>query len=201
MVRRHVVRMARQSVPSREALAQNRFLKPVAHRVLAPELWRFTRRSVPRGVALGLFVGILFLLPGAQIAGSALLALPLRANVPIAVAMTFLTNPVTTPFVIAISYYVGRVLFGRSGDMSEVMALFEHHATISQWLAWLLSETAPMLFFGLLVVALATSGAGYLLSIWLWRERMSRKWRRRAHRAGEGPPMASGDLGLTGGTS
>ena len=35
--------------------------------------------------------------PGVQIIGAALLALPVRANIPIAAAMTFLTNPLTTP--------------------------------------------------------------------------------------------------------
>ena len=46
MVKRRIIHAARQSIPSRESLAENRFIKPVAHRVLAPELWRFTRRSV-----------------------------------------------------------------------------------------------------------------------------------------------------------
>ena len=41
-----------------------------------PALWRFTRRSVPRGVALGLFVGIFVVIPGLQIFGAALLATP-----------------------------------------------------------------------------------------------------------------------------
>ena len=56
----------RRTMPTRESMEQNRLLRPVAHRVLAPELWRFTRRSVPRGVALGMVTGILF--PVAQIA-------------------------------------------------------------------------------------------------------------------------------------
>ena len=41
---------------TRDQIERNRFLKPFAHRLLRSELWRFTRRSVPRGVALGLFV-------------------------------------------------------------------------------------------------------------------------------------------------
>src|SRR3546814_5191395 len=85
------------NAPTRESLENNRFLAPVAHRVLEPSLWRFTRRSVPRGVALGLLVGIFLLIPGVQIAGAALLALPFRANIPLAAAMTFLSNPATTP--------------------------------------------------------------------------------------------------------
>ena len=66
--------------PSRESFERSRFLRPFAQRVFHPALWRFTRRSVPRGAALGLLVGIFFLIPGVQIAGAALLALPVRAT-------------------------------------------------------------------------------------------------------------------------
>ena len=52
-----------------------------------PELWRFTRRSVPRGVALGLFSA--FIIPVGQIFLAAFLAWPARANVPLAAAVTF----------------------------------------------------------------------------------------------------------------
>ena len=52
-------------LPTREEMAGNRWLAPIAHRFLSPELWRFTRRSVPRGVALGLFSG--FIVPVGQI--------------------------------------------------------------------------------------------------------------------------------------
>ncbi len=65
-----------------------------------------------------------------QIAGAALLALPVRANVPIAAAMTLFSNPATTPFILGFSYYVGRIMLGRSGDMSAFAALIEHHASI-----------------------------------------------------------------------
>ena len=174
-----LARWWRASMPSREGLAANRFIKPVAHRVLAPELWRFTRRSVPRGVALGLLVGIFLLIPGLQIAGAALLALPVRANVPIAAAMTFLSNPATTPLILAMSYYVGNLLLGRSGNVSQVMALIEHHAGLSEWSSWLLSETAPIMLFGLLVVSVVSAAIGYLVSSWLWRSRMARKWKAR----------------------
>ena len=47
----------RSHVPTRETLERNRFVRPFAHLILRSELWRMTRRSVPRGVALGLFVG------------------------------------------------------------------------------------------------------------------------------------------------
>lgn len=176
MVKRHFVRLYRENVPTREGLANNRFIRPVAHRVLAPELWRFTRRSVPRGVALGLLVGILLLIPGLQIAGAALLALPVRANVPLAAAMTFLSNPATTPFIVGLSLYIGNIMLGRTADMSRFMAMIEHHAGLREWTAWLVSETAPALVSGLLVVSVVVAAAGYLVADWLWRARVARKW-------------------------
>src|SRR3546814_6575540 len=84
----------RKNSPTREELLESRFVKPFAHRVAHSHLWRFSRTSVRRGTALGLFVGIFFLIPGVQILGVALLALPFRANIPIGAAMTFLSNPV-----------------------------------------------------------------------------------------------------------
>ena len=80
-------------VPTREQLEKNRLVRPLARR---SELLRFTRRSVPRGVSVGLLVGIFAMIPGIQIVGAALLCMPFRANVPLAVAMTFLSNPATT---------------------------------------------------------------------------------------------------------
>ena len=38
-----------EHAPRRETFENSRILAPIAHRVLAPELWRFTRRSEPRG--------------------------------------------------------------------------------------------------------------------------------------------------------
>lgn len=171
------------NVPTREQLERNRLLRPVAHRVLAPALWRFTRRSVPRGVALGTFVGIFLMVPGLQIAPSALLALSFRANVPLAVAMTFLSNPATTPFILYGAIYVGNLLLGRGADVAGFMALVEAGASWSQWSAWLVSEAAPALVLGLAVIAAASAVVGYLGSALFWRWRIARKWRRRHNRS------------------
>ena len=46
-----VSRWINRNLPKREELEHNRWIGPLARR---HELWRFTRRSVPRGVAVGL---------------------------------------------------------------------------------------------------------------------------------------------------
>lgn len=171
--------------PTRESLEQSRALAPVAHRILEPSLWRFTRRSVPRGVALGLFVGIFLLIPGVQIAGAAMLALPFRANIPVAAAMTFLSNPATTPLILMASVWIGNWMLGRSADASGFMALVDGHASIREWTGWLLSEAAPAMLLGLFLISVASAVVGYVIADRFWRHRMGRKWQARKLRIGK----------------
>jgi uncharacterized protein (DUF2062 family) len=170
------------NMPSREQMAASRWIKPFGRfgkRILHSEFWRFTRRSVPRGVAMGLFVGVFFLIPGVQIIGAALFCIPVRGNIPIAAGMTFLTNPFTTPFLIIASIPVGN-WFGFHADKTAVMAMYTRSAPVSEWLAWLASDAAPALVSGLFIVALASGAIGYFLAIVIWRQWVARKWRRRA---------------------
>jgi uncharacterized protein (DUF2062 family) len=169
-------------MPTREEVAKSRWIKPFGGRVMQSEYWRFTRRSVPRGVGVGMFVGIFALIPGVQIIGSALLSLPFRANIPVAAAMTFLTNPATTPFLILGALEVGSVLGFRT-DIASFYALRESGAGIGEWLAWMFSDAAPALISGLFIIGIVAALVSYGLSILFWRWWTGRKWRRRARRA------------------
>ena len=172
------VAWCRRSMPTREQMERNRMLRPIAHRVLAPELWRFTRRSVPRGVALGMVVGVL--VPVAQTPVAALAALPVRANVPVAAVTTFITNPFTTPPIWVAAYWLGRWMlrFDRHVPGRPVA-----EAANAGWLQWLLSEAGPATAAGLVTIALGLAVAGYALSALGWRLWIARKWR---HRHDEG---------------
>ena len=100
-------RFIHRNSPSRDEVLASPWLKPFGQRIAHSELWRFTRRSVPRAVFAGLFIGIFLMVPGLQIVGAALMAMPMRANIPIAAAMTFLSNPLTTPFFLLAAIDVG----------------------------------------------------------------------------------------------
>lgn len=178
----------KKQAPTREGWETNRFLKPFARRIFVPELWRFTRRSVPRGVALGLIVGIFLMIPGLQIVGAAVLALPFRANIPIAAAMTFLSMPATTPFILAASIYIGNLVLDVGADVASFKALIASNASFSQWLSWLFSEAAPALLLGLLIIAVVAAAIGYVIAVFVWRWWLVRKWRGRpGHVSKAGP--------------
>ncbi|MFO6447631.1 DUF2062 domain-containing protein [Erythrobacter sp. NE805] len=156
-------------------MAQNKYLAPIAHRFLSPELWRFTRRSVPRGVALGLFAA--FIIPIGQIFLSAFLALPTRANVPLAALVTFVTNPFTLPFWAAIAYKLGEFLLRWD---ATAPAIATAKAGSGTW-AWLVEayQVAGATVVGYLVLSVVTPILGYVVSVWVWRAVVSRKRARR----------------------
>lgn len=169
----------RKNMPTREALAGNRYTR---HLALRHELWRFTRRSVPRGVAVGLLVGIFALIPGIQIVGAALLCVPARGNIPIAAAMTFLSNPATTPLILIASAMIGNFL-GFHADVSTVWAMVDDGATLGQWTRWFFSDAAPAVLVGLAVLSVVTASVGYLLASVIWRPIVMRRRSRRLHAA------------------
>lgn len=171
----------RRNLPSREEMERNRFLRPIAHLVLRPELWRFTRRSVPRGAAVGMAVGIILLIPFSQFVLAALFCLPFRANIPIAIAMTLFTNPVTTPLFVLASLWVGNRLFGFTSNPGMVMEMMRTQAPLSDWWSWLWSSAAPGLIAGLLVIGTVSALLTYLVTAIGWRIWIARKWLARGH--------------------
>jgi len=163
----------RSAMPVREELEDNRY---VGHFARRHELWRFTRRSVPRGVAVGLLVGIFALIPGVQIIGAALMCVPVRGNIPLAAAMTFLSNPATTPFILAGSIFIGNSL-GYHADLLTLNRLYETGAGFREWGYWLLSDAAPALLLGLFIISTIAAAIGYLVSSFVWRWWVARKRR------------------------
>lgn len=165
----------RRNTPTREDMAANKYLAPIAHRFLSPELWRFTRRSVPRGVALGLFAA--FIIPIGQIFLAAFLALPSRANVPLAALVTFVTNPFTLPFWLVVANRIGEFLlrFDAAG-----VSLASASAGDETW-AWLtmVYEVGAATILGCLVLAIVSPVLGWFISGWVWRAVVSRKRARR----------------------
>lgn len=83
----------RALVPSRAQIHDNRWLGWLRPLLRRPRLWRWSRRGVALGVALGVFFGLL--VPVAQIPLSVGAAVLLRANVPAAAVSTLVTNPLT----------------------------------------------------------------------------------------------------------
>lgn len=173
----------RAHFPTREEMASNRYLAPIAHRFLNPELWRFTRRSVPRGVALGIFAG--FIIPVGQIFLAAFLALPARANVPLSALVTFVTNPFTFPFWAIVANKVGNFIL--KIDIAATGGVAQSEMESGRW-SWFFElfegagVTVLVTVFGFVVLAVVGAAIGYLFASFVWRIMVARKRARQLKR-------------------
>ena len=104
----------RRLMPTRESLAANRWLRWLGPSLLHQRLWHSSRRGIALGVAIGVFFA--FITPVAQIPMSAAASVLLRANVPSALAATFVNTPLTFGPVYFGAWRVGSCLLGEDAD-------------------------------------------------------------------------------------
>lgn len=178
----------RRFLPTRDQIAQNRWLRWLGPRLLHPRLWHFSRRGVAIGVALGVFFGLL--IPIAQIPLAAGAAVLLRANVPAAVGSTLVTNPVTFAPIYILAHRLGSMLLGvdtsapRAADLQP-----QSESADAPWWQKLRQRIVALgrpLLLGLAVLAVLAGLLTYGLIMLGWRVRTALAWRRRRRSTGDG---------------
>lgn len=162
--------------PDRDTFLENRWLRPIAHRLAPPGLWHFSRRNVARGVALGLFVG--FLLPIGQIVVAALLAATVRGNLLVAALATLVTNPLTFPPIYYAAFRTGSFLLGHGAADEKSRPVRAGGETMS--MLEILTNASLQTIVGLLLFAVASATIGFLAVHLAWRISLGRQWRRRS---------------------
>lgn len=155
----------RTSLPDREVLTAHPWLKPVAGRLLEPRLWHMRHESVARGVAVGTFWA--FTIPFAQIVVAAAHCTWWRANIPVAAAMTMVTNPLTIGFWLWLAYQLGVVVLGEP--------LVSDTPQGARSVAWLFGLGWPTVL-GMGMFATGGATLGYVGVKMIWRLRI---WNRR----------------------
>lgn len=175
-------KLFRKYLAHKDVLLAKPWLAPFRRWLAHPGLWHLNRRSVAGAVAIGLFAG---LIPGPfQMLGALLLAVPLRRNIPVALATTLYTNPLTIVPLYALAYGYGRLLLG--GRLKEERAPFEWDWTdfvgsLEALWHWTLGLGKP-LAVGLVALALSLALLGYVAVDLGWRAYVAASWRKRALR-------------------
>jgi uncharacterized protein len=177
-------------MPSEESLRKRAGLRWLAPLLGRPGLWHLNRRSVALGAAIGVFCGLL--IPLAQIAGATVLALLLRANLPVAALATLVTNPVTFAPILVLAYRTGAAVLGQREDSEAARALEQASGASSdesadgaqpRWIERARAIGKP-LFVGLAIFAVLGSLATWVLvhiawSLAVWLKRRRRRGSRR----------------------
>lgn len=111
-------------LPDPKKIKEIKALEFLGDKLHAPNLWHLNRRSVSRAFAVGLWAMYTPPLPWQQVI-AAVLAIYFNANLPIAVALVWITNPLTWLPMYYFAYEVGaRVLGSTDFSFAQFSELF-----------------------------------------------------------------------------
>ena len=174
----------RKVMPDVDKVRDVKALSMFGDTLFHPALWHLNRRSAAGGVAVGMFCG---LIPGPlQMLGAAVVCVLVRVNLPLALATTLYTNPITIVPLYLLAYEIGGFVLGAQG--------FSKPPTLPEWEwthmigsmdamgRWMMSLGA-LLSLGLLLLASMLATLGYLTVRGLWSVYLRRAWHARRQRS------------------
>ncbi|MDW6016595.1 DUF2062 domain-containing protein [Vibrio plantisponsor] len=157
-------------MPNHDVIKRQKALKIFGNVLYNPNLWCLNRRSAAGAFAVGLFMAFVPL--PSQMIMSAGIAIALGVNLPLSVALVWITNPITMPFIFYIAYKLGAWLL-------NIPPQNFHFELSLDFLAHQMGTIAPPFLLGCAVCAVVASVVGYFGIRGLWRYSVVRSWQRR----------------------
>jgi len=144
-----------------------RFLGPV---VDDPNLFHLNRYSVSMAFLVGMFLA--FLPMPAQMIAATIIALWVRCNLPIALTLVWITNPITIPPIFFATYSLGAWILDSPAMNINVSFTVE-------WVNGELTRIWKPLFVGSLITGAVCGVTSYTIINIAWRWHVIHRWRKR----------------------
>jgi uncharacterized protein len=181
-------RFFKRYLPSVEKVREVKALALFGDTLFHPALWHLNRRTAAGGVAAGLFCG---LIPGPlQMLGAGIVAVVFRVNLPVALATTLYTNPLTIVPLYLVAYKYGSFVLGatagREAPPPPDFVWTQPLASAEAYGQWALGLGAP-LALGLLLLACTLAILGYAVVRMLWSAHLRRAWSARKRQRASAP--------------
>lgn len=159
-------------------LRQRPAMRWFARHFLDKRVWKPTQHTFSGGVAVGTFI-TLQLLP-IQMPAATILSAIFRVNIPIAIALCWLSNPFTLVFIAWVEYVIGKWFLAFYTTVPTTP--FPTHLPDSMVDAWIvLKEHAPVVLVGGIILGALAAPLSYAASWFTWeigsRMEMAKKLR------------------------
>jgi len=176
MPKQAIQKLINRYIPDREALVNHQHLRFLGNRLHDPNLWHLSRRSIAMAFAVGLMCA--WIPVPLQMVLAAVSALYYRANLPVSVALVWVTNPITMPPLFYFAYKIGLWFMGRPAPNQSFQFSLEGvmNGIGNTWEPFLL---------GCFVLGVCCSALGYFGVRFFWARFVLKKWaQRQMRRAG-----------------
>ncbi len=111
-----------------------------------------------------------------QMVASAITAIYFRANLPLSVALVWISNPLTMPPLFYFNYLVGSYMLGQESQESL------HFELTFDWMMTALGDLWMPLFLGSFTVAIVLGVISYFTINLIWRMQVIKHWQSRRRR-------------------
>lgn len=152
-------------MPNPKKIQQNKFLKIFGKLLNKPYLWHLNRSSLASACSIGLFISYMPF-PGHMIVAT-FLAILVRANLPIALALVWVVNPLTMIPMFGFAYLVGAHILH--------FPLHVHFESVSL----MLHEMWQPFVLGCVVCGAFLAVSSNIFVRWLWRYLVIKQWQQR----------------------
>ena len=157
-------------MPSPRRLRGIRSLQFLGEWLYQPNLWHINRTSASRAFFVGLFLAFVPL--PIQMILAALISLRVRCNLPLAVGLCWISNPVTIPPLFYFSYRVGAAVLGTRPQALEFQLTWE-------WISSSMGMIWQPFLLGCLICGFFFGSLGYFTVELLWRWQAVQRWEAR----------------------
>ena len=156
--------------PDPDTIRNHKNLRCFGSLLVNPGLWHLNRHSVAKAFAVGVFCA--FMPIPFQMLLAAAIAIMVHCNIPISVALVWLTNPITMPPVFYFCYRLGAWILGVPAQQ------FDFEANLDWVLNSMLHIWQPFLL-GCLVSGLVFAMLSWCVIHVAWRVMVTRRWKGR----------------------
>ncbi len=157
-------------LPNREVIKRQKALKIFGGVLYNPNLWCLNRRSASGAFALGLFMAFVPL--PSQMIMSAGLSIVFGVNLPLSVALVWVSNPITMPFLFYFCYKIG-------AHILHTHASFTHFEPSIHFITQQINTIGPPFLLGCFICGTVSAFLGYFVIRGLWRYSVVRSWQQR----------------------
>lgn len=160
-------KLIRRFLPDIKSLLERSPLKWLGSLSHDPNLLHLNRHSVSLAVFIGIFSAFIPLPIQTLIAVG--MCFWLGANLPIAMVIIWISNPVTIPPIFFLTYKLGSYILGSEiGEFSVELSW--------QWFSQLGTDILLPLAVGSLLCGAALASSGYFFILYLWRWKVVKNW-------------------------
>jgi uncharacterized protein (DUF2062 family) len=163
-------KLIQRFMPKPETLREHKYLRMFGTLLHKPNLWVLNRKSAPGAFAVGLFVA--WIPMPFQMVVAAGFAIIFNVNLPVAVALVLITNPLTMPIMFYGAYLLGAKILGHKAQAFQFEASWA-------WIEASVSTIGPPFLVGCLALGIISALVGFIVIKSMWRYSVLFKWQKR----------------------